>query len=130
VHDPLFYQRERGFFHSSNHAGGVEGGISNGEPLHIRIAMKPIPTLYKPLQTVDLDTKQAAAASVERSDTCAVPAAAVVAEAMVCWVLAEAMLEKFGGDSLAEVQRNLGHYLEQMMGGVVSFGGIPMGNDL
>ncbi|CLR17687.1 chorismate synthase aroF [Mycobacterium tuberculosis] len=92
--------------------------------------MKPIPTLYKPLQTVDLDTKQAAAASVERSDTCAVPAAAVVAEAMVCWVLAEAMLEKFGGDSLAEVQRNLGHYLEQMMGGVVSFGGIPMGNDL
>lgn len=114
VHDPLFYRPDQGFSRSSNHAGGVEGGISNGEPLHIRLAMKPIPTLYQPLQTVDLDTKEATTASVERSDTCAVPAAAVVAEAMVCWVLAEAVTEKFGGDSLAELQSNLRHYQEQM----------------
>lgn len=114
VHDPIHYRPERGFYHATNHAGGIEGGISNGELIRLRLAMKPIPTLYKPLPTVDLETKQPCAASIERSDTCAVPAAAVVAEAMTCWVLAEACLEKFGGDHLAESEANYRNYLRQI----------------
>lgn len=110
VHDPIGYHQDQGFYRMTNHAGGIEGGISNGEAIRIRLAMKPIPTLYQPLDTVDFKTKEAAKASVERSDTCAVPAAAVVAEAMACWVLAEAMVEKFGGDSLAEMKANYLNY--------------------
>jgi chorismate synthase len=114
VHDPISYTSETGFYRQTNHAGGIEGGISNGEVIRLRVAMKPIPTLYKPLPTVDLISKQPAVASVERSDTCAVPAAAVVAEAMVCWVLAEALMEKFGGDSLPETRSNYENYLRQV----------------
>jgi len=114
VHDAIYYEPERGYYRKTNHAGGIEGGISNGEAIRIRLAMKPIPTLYRPLPTVNLVTKAAEAASVERSDTCAVPAAAVVAEAMAGWVLAEALLEKFGGDSLAEVRRNLEAYRQEL----------------
>lgn len=114
VHDPIYYNSDRGYYRSTNQAGGIEGGISNGEPIRARLAMKPIPTLYQPLQTVDIDTKQPLTASIERSDICAVPAAAVVAEAMTCWVLAEAFMEKFGGDSLDETQRNFQAYLEAL----------------
>ncbi|HEY8464656.1 MAG TPA: chorismate synthase [Bacillota bacterium] len=114
VHDPVAYNPESGFCRLTNHAGGIEGGISNGELIRLRVAMKPIPTLYQPLPTVDLISKQAAVASVERSDTCAVPAAAVVAEAMTCWVLAEAFLEKFGGDHLEETRSNFQNYLGQI----------------
>lgn len=93
-----------GFDRPTNHAGGVEGGMTNGQPLVLRAAMKPIATMPRPLDSVDLATGEAVKAHFERADTCAVPAAGVIAEAMVAWVLAEALLEKFGGDSLAELQ--------------------------
>ncbi len=95
----------------SNRAGGLEGGMTTGEPLVVRVAMKPISTLMRPLATVDVATGQAAAAVAERSDVTAVPAMGVIAEAMMAFVLAEALLEKFGGDSLGEVQRNLAGYV-------------------
>jgi chorismate synthase len=95
----------------SNRAGGLEGGMTTGEPLVVRVAMKPISTLMRPLATVDVATGQAAAAVAERSDVTAVPAMGVIAEAMLAFVLAEALLEKFGGDSLGEVQRNLAGYV-------------------
>jgi len=98
----------------SNNAGGLEGGITTGEPLVVRVAMKPISTLMRPLGTVDVATGEAAAATAERSDVTAVPAMGVIAEAMLALVLADAMLEKFGGDSLPEVQRNLDGYLSHI----------------
>jgi chorismate synthase len=103
-----------GFYRGSNNSGGTEGGMSNGAPLVVRVAMKPISTLMSPLQSVDLRSKQAADASVERSDVCAAPAAAVVGEAVVAFELAAAFLEKFGGDSLHEIRRNYEGYLEQI----------------
>lgn len=106
VHDPIHYD-ERRFSRPSNHAGGIEGGITNGEPVVARAAMKPIPTLARPLASVDLETKQPFDAQKERTDACAVPAAAVVAEAAVALVLADALLDKTGGDSMDEVLRNL-----------------------
>jgi chorismate synthase len=93
-----------GFTRPSNHAGGLEGGMTNGEALVIRAAMKPISTLPRPLPSLDIQSGEAVQAHFERADTCAVPAAGVIAEAMVAWVLAVAFLEKYGGDSLAEVQ--------------------------
>jgi chorismate synthase len=96
----------------SNRAGGIEGGMTNGEPVRVRAAMKPISTVPRALQTVDVATGEATTAIHQRSDVCAVPAAGVVAEAMVALVLAEAALEKFGGDSLAETRRNLRTYLD------------------
>lgn len=113
VHDAVYYDGKRGFYRETNNAGGIEGGISNGELIRLRLAMKPIPTLYRPLNTVDIETKKPEKAAVERSDVCAVPAAAVVAEAMACWVMAEAMLEKFGGDHLRETKANFDNYLRQ-----------------
>ncbi len=110
VHDPIYHDQLKGFYRQTNNAGGIEGGMSNGELIRLTLAMKPIPTLYQPLPTVDLVTKEPKEASVERSDVCAVPAAAVVAEAVVCLSLAEAFLEKFGGDSLVEVQANYQNY--------------------
>jgi chorismate synthase len=98
----------------SNRAGGTEGGMTTGEPLVVRVAMKPISTLMRPLETVDVATGQAAAASAERSDVTAVPAMAVIAEAMVAFVVAQAWLEKFGGDSLDEVRRNVDGYLARI----------------
>ena len=98
----------------SNRSGGTEGGMSNGEPLRVRAAMKPIATIPRALRTVDVTTGEAAAAHHQRSDVCAVPAAGVVAEAMVTLVLAEAVLEKFGGDSVAETRRNLDGYLARL----------------
>ncbi len=99
--------RTGGFRRTHNHAGGTEGGMTTGEPLVVRVAMKPLSSLTKPLGSVDLGTGQRAEAVRERSDVCAVPAAAVVGEAMLCLVLADALREKLGGDSLAEMNRNL-----------------------
>ena len=98
----------------SNRAGGLEGGIKTGEPLVVRVAMKPISTLKRPLETVDIATKDAASAAAERSDVTAVPAMGVIAEAMAAFVLAGAFLEKFGGDSLIEVRRNYGAYVARV----------------
>ena len=95
----------------SNHAGGIEGGTSDGEPIVLRCAAKPIPTLMKPLPSVDLLTKEPVSAAIERSDVCVVPAAGVVGESMVALVLADAFLEKFGGDSVAEIERNYRGYV-------------------
>lgn len=101
-----------GVLRSTNRAGGIEGGMTNGEPLRVRAAMKPISTVPRALSTVDMATGQEAVAINQRSDVCAVPAAGVVAEAMVALVLAQAALEKFGGDSVAETTANLHHYVE------------------
>ena len=95
----------------TNRAGGLDGGMTNGEPVVVRVAMKPISTLMKPLQTIDTTTSEVAAAVVERSDVTAVPAMGVIAEAMLALVLADAMIEKFGGDSLGEMRRNYDTYL-------------------
>jgi chorismate synthase len=108
--DALRYARDRGFFRDTNRAGGLEGGVTNGSPLRVRAYMKPIPTMLTPLATVDLATREATQARYERSDVCAVPAAAVVGEAVVAWVLADAFLEKFGGDAVADVERALEAY--------------------
>lgn len=106
-HDEILFNDERGIFRGSNRAGGLEGGVTNGEELRAQAVVKPIPTLVTPLQSIDLRTKQAEVASFERSDTCVVPAGGVVGEAMVSWVAADALLEKFGGDSLTELLDHL-----------------------
>jgi chorismate synthase len=112
VHDEIFYNaRNKCFSRKTNRAGGVEGGISNGEDIRVQIYPKPIPTLGKPLASVDITTKEPFEAVVERSDVCVVPAAGVVAEAMLAIVLAGAFLEKFGGDSIPETEANLTSYL-------------------
>jgi chorismate synthase len=120
VHDPIVPAPDHvlggGFGREGNRAGGLEGGISTGQPLVVRAAMKPISTLMTPLPTVDLRTGEVAAAARERSDVCAVPAAAIVGEAMVAWVLAEAVLEKFGGDSVAELERHWASYRSYLEG--------------
>jgi chorismate synthase len=102
-HDEILYDDERGLHRGSNRAGGLEGGVTNGEELRAEAIVKPIPTLLIPLRSVDMKSKEPQPASVERSDTCVVPAAGVVGEAMVAWVLADALLDKFGGDSLTEL---------------------------
>jgi len=114
VHDEINYEHNRGFYHLSNHAGGIEGGISNGEDIIVTAAMKPIPTLYRPLQSVDLISKQPFQASVERSDTCAVPAAAVVGEAAVAIEIARLLMEKFGGDFIEETTAHYQKYLDHL----------------
>jgi len=126
VHDEIFFDPKKdvsqatprivptGFYRGSNNSGGTEGGMTNGSPLVVRVAMKPISTLMSPLNSVDLHTKQPTDASVERSDVCAAPAAAVVGESVVAFELANAFLEKFGGDSLRETRRNYENYLEQI----------------
>jgi chorismate synthase len=103
AHDEIFWSQERGYFRETNHAGGLEGGMTNGMPLSVRAAIKPISTLTKPLRSVDTETKEPAQALRERTDSTVVPAAAVVAEAMVCLVLARAYREKFGGDHINDV---------------------------
>jgi chorismate synthase len=114
VHDEILFDTASGFRRSSNHAGGLEGGVTNGQPLVVRAAMKPLSTLRTPMRSVDLATKEAVEAVVERSDVCAVPAAGVVGEAMMAVVLAQALLEKFGGDSLEEMRRNHAAYVESL----------------
>ena len=120
VHDEIYYSEEQkenqgsGFFRKNNNSGGIEGGISNGEDIIVKGAMKPIPTLSQPLDSVNLVTKQAHKASVERSDVCAVPACSVVAEAVVSLEITRAFLEKFGSDSKEEIERNYQGYLKQI----------------
>ncbi len=114
AHDELFYDDERGYYRESNHAGGLEGGMTNGEPLVARAAMKPLPTLTKPLRSVDIETKQPAEALRERTDSCTVPAAGVVGEAMVAFVLADAYRAKFGGDHIDDVVCAVDAYRERI----------------
>ncbi len=116
VHDEIFYAPGRGFYRRTNNAGGIEGGMSNGEVVVLRAAMKPIPTLYQPLRSVDMVTKQPLEAAVERSDTTAVPAASVVGEAVAAWELAAAVLEKFGGDTMREIKERVARYRAYVKG--------------
>jgi chorismate synthase len=113
AHDEIDYGAGR-FSHRSNRAGGLTGGTTNGEPIDLRAAIKPISTMKKPMQSVDLLSKEKVEAHYERSDVCVVPAAGVIGEAVMALVLAEAFLEKFGGDSLAEIDRNFAGYLQQL----------------
>lgn len=110
-HDEIRCGPQGGLDRPTNHAGGLEGGVTNGEPLVLRAVVKPIPTLGTPLTSVDLRTGKESTAAVERSDTCIVPAAAVVAEAVVAWEIAAAVLEKFGGDTMTEIQERFQEYL-------------------
>ncbi len=115
VQDTIHYDKEeRRFTRGANRAGGLEGGITNGQDLLLRGLLKPISTLRRPLESVDLETREPSAAAYERSDVCVVPAAGVIGEAMVALVLAQAFLEKFGGDSLGETRRNFSGYLQQV----------------
>jgi chorismate synthase len=111
VHDEIYYDEERGFYRKTNNAGGIEGGISNGSPIVIKAAMKPIPTLLKPLTSIDINTKEEVKAAYERSDVTAVEAAACVLEAVCAWVIADECLKKFGGDSIEELKKNYDAYL-------------------
>lgn len=115
VHDEIHYDAgQRRFYRRTNRAGGIEGGMTNGEEVRATVFLKPLSTLPRPLHSVDLVDKTEVEATVERTDTCVVPAAGVIAEAMAAIVLAEAFLEKFGGDSIAETERNVRGYLDQV----------------
>lgn len=105
VMDEIYWDEANGFYRGSNHLGGLEGGMTNGMPLTIKTVMKPIPTLYRPLNSVDIETKEAYKATVERSDACAVPAASVVAEGVVATVLAQAILSQYSNDTMAQVKK-------------------------
>ncbi|MEE9190904.1 MAG: chorismate synthase [Candidatus Neomarinimicrobiota bacterium] len=106
IHDEIIYTDGK-YHRSTNNAGGIEGGMSNTQPIIVRAVMKPIPTLTRPLQSVDMKSKEPRSAHKERSDTCAVPAASVIAESMLCMVLADALLEKFGGDSVKQLKAHM-----------------------
>src|SRR5207244_3690248 len=132
AHDEIFYAPERGYYRESNRAGGLEGGMTTGCPLVVRAAMKPLPTLTKPLRSVDTETHEPAQALRERTDSCTVPAAAVVGEAMVAFVIADAYRGKFGGDHIDDVRGALAAYEEELVcgllagakgGSVISLGG-------
>ena len=114
AHDEIFYDDERGFYRETNRAGGLEGGMTTGDPLVARAAMKPLPTLTKPLRSVDIATKEPAQALRERTDSCTVPAAGVVGEAMVAFVLADAYRAKFGGDHMDDVCAAVQAYRERI----------------
>jgi chorismate synthase len=114
LHDSITFEKGKGFSRESNRAGGIEGGISNGEDIVVRAAMKPLSTLIRALKTVDIHSKKEAKASVQRTDTCAVPAAGVVGEAIVAFEIATAFLDKFGGDSISEVRRNYKGFLDSL----------------
>jgi chorismate synthase len=114
AHDEIFWDERRGWFRETNRAGGIEGGMTTGSPLVVRAAMKPLPTLTKPLRSVDLETKQPAEALRERTDSCTVPAAGVVGEAMVALELARAYREKFGGDAMKDAHAAVEAYRERI----------------
>ncbi|MEN1935401.1 chorismate synthase [Paenibacillus sp. 102] len=116
VHDEILWDKEDGYTRRTNHAGGLEGGMTTGMPVVVRGVMKPIPTLYKPLQSVDIDTKESFSASIERSDSCAVPAASVVAEAVVAWELAVSLVEQFGADRMDCIRENMKKHNEYARG--------------
>lgn len=113
VHDEIYYDKNR-FYRKTNNAGGIEAGVTNGEDIVFRIVMKPIPTLRKPLKTVDIRTKERAVAQFERSDVCAVPSASIVAESILAYVLANELILKFGGDTVDEIISNYNSYLEMI----------------
>lgn len=113
VHDEIFFGEEQGFYRKTNRAGGLEGGVTNGQPLILRAVMKPIPTLKKSLSSINFGTKEPTLATYERSDVCAVPAAAVVGEAVVAIELAKAFMEKFGGDTIEEIRKSYETYLKE-----------------
>ncbi|WP_408008831.1 chorismate synthase [Pseudalkalibacillus sp. A8] len=113
VHDEILWDEAEGYTRGTNNAGGFEGGMTTGMPVVIRGVMKPIPTLYKPLQSVDIDTKEPFKASIERSDSCAVPAASVVAEAVVAWELADAIVSQFGNDQMEKIKENVKRHQDQ-----------------
>ncbi len=118
AHDEMFLDEQNRIYRKTNHAGGLEGGMTNGEELVIRACMKPIPTLMKPLNSVDIGSREPVLASKERSDVCAVSAASVVGEAMVAFTLAAEIIETFGGGSLTDIKRNIAAYkarLEEVM---------------
>jgi chorismate synthase len=114
AHDEIFFSEERGFHRETNRSGGLEGGMTTGDPLVVRAAMKPLPTLTKPLRSVDLETGEPAPALRERTDSCTVPAAGVVGEAMVAFVLADAYRRKFGGDHLDDLRAAVRAYEERI----------------
>lgn len=125
VHDEIFYSKKNKkesefwpqfprFYHGTNNSGGIEGGMSNGEPIVVRAVMKPIPTLHKPLRSVDIHSKKQFEAGIERTDVCAVPAASIVGESVLSFELARVVIDKFGGDSLTEMKRNYKNYLRQI----------------
>jgi chorismate synthase len=113
-HDAIYYFKNRGYFRRTNNAGGIEGGVSNGEDIVIRACMKAISTLLEPLDSVNIITKRSSKASVQRSDICVVEASGVVAEAACAFVLADALLEKFGSDSLKDIKENYKNYLKRI----------------
>ena len=114
AHDEIFWESERGYFRETNRSGGLEGGMTTGEPLVVRGWMKPLPTLTKPLRSVDIATREPAQALRERTDSSTVPAAGVVGEAMVAFVLADAYRQKFGGDHIDDVRETLARYRERI----------------
>jgi len=114
VHDAIYYSKDKGYYRETNNAGGIEGGISNGEEIVLRACMKPISTLMKPLDSVNILSKKNAKAAVERSDICAVESAGVVAESSVAYVLADAFLDKFGGDNLADIEVAYRNYIKRI----------------
>jgi chorismate synthase len=107
-HDEIYYDEAKGYYRKTNRAGGLEGGVTNGESVRVRVSMKPLSTLLRPLDSVDMQSKKPVKAHVERSDICAVPAASVIGEATLALVLADAFLEKYGGDSIAEIAERYG----------------------
>jgi chorismate synthase len=114
AHDEIFYNDERGYYRETNRAGGLEGGMTTGDPVVVRGSMKPLPTLTKPLRSVDIETHEEALALRERTDSCTVPAAGVVAEAMIAFVLADAYRQKFGGDHIDDVKVAVAAYEERI----------------
>lgn len=116
AHDEIFWSKERGYYRKTNRSGGLEGGMTHGAPLVVRAVMKPISTLSRPLASVDVQSKEARAAFKERSDICAVPAAAVIGEAVIAFVLAQALLDKFGGDSIAGLDAAVERYRAVLAG--------------
>ncbi len=114
VHDEIFYKKGTGFYRNSNRSGGFEGGMTTGEPVVVRGFLKPLSTLRKPMRSVEINTKRPVVATVERTDVTTVPAAGVIGEAMIAFELAKALLSKFGGDSLKEIQRTRAAYLRQV----------------
>ncbi len=114
VHDEIFYETGKGYYRKTNNSGGIEGGISNGENIITRVAMKPLSSLKKPLKSIDMITKKEVSAEVVRADICAVPSAGVIGEAAVAMEIVRAMREKFGGDSLKEMKANFNHYMEEI----------------
>jgi chorismate synthase len=114
AHDEIFWSEERGYYRETNRAGGLEGGMTTGEPLVVQAAMKPLPTLTKPLRSVDIATREPAEALRERTDSATIPAAGVVGEAMVCFVLADAYRRKFGGDHIDDVRAAVDAYVRRI----------------